>query len=117
MWFYRVLGPDFPRRPGAFGIREALGGEVLAGGDFPALIVVPGLGFDFRGNRLGRGRAYYDRFFARISQAGAFAAPAQFFALGYCAAVQLVPEVPADPWDRPMNGICTGGGFLLLKEP
>jgi 5-formyltetrahydrofolate cyclo-ligase len=113
MWFYRVHSSGFSPSPGAFGVREVPGGAALAQGDFPALIVVPGLAFDRKGNRLGRGRAYYDRFFARVSRPSP--CPAPFFALGYCTAVQLVPELPVDPWDRPMDALCTAGGFLPLK--
>ena len=31
------------------------------------LLIVPGLGFDSKGNRLGQGKGYYDRFIARMT--------------------------------------------------
>jgi len=48
-------------REGMMGIREPLGGFPIPVADID-LVVVPGLGFDERGNRLGRGRGFYDRF-------------------------------------------------------
>ena len=41
--------------------------EVAKPGDIDVL-VVPGLGFDVQGNRIGQGKGYYDRFIARIRQ-------------------------------------------------
>ncbi|MDR0388671.1 MAG: 5-formyltetrahydrofolate cyclo-ligase [Spirochaetaceae bacterium] len=113
--FYRILSPSGPWQKGPFGIQEPRPHQPLSGEDFPALIVVPGLAFDRRGRRLGRGRAYYDRFFAGLPDI--FSAPVRFFALGYCTSAQLVPELPVDPWDRPMDGLCTGKEFLRLETP
>ena len=63
------------------------------------LVVVPGLAFDGKGNRLGRGRGFYDRFLAHPEFKGvtcAFAFEEQFLA-----------EVPAGPLDRPVAMLVT----------
>lgn len=46
---------------GYMGIREPVEGLPVPVADID-LVVVPGLGFDEHGNRLGRGRGFYDRF-------------------------------------------------------
>ncbi len=48
-------------RDGMMGIREPLAGFPIPVADID-LVIVPGLGFDQQGNRLGRGRGFYDRF-------------------------------------------------------
>lgn len=66
----------------------------------PELIVVPAVAYDRRGYRLGSGGGYYDRLFARPSMRGATR-----LGLGY--AFQVYDELPVEPWDIPMHGICT----------
>ena len=64
-------------------------------GDFD-LIVVPGMAFDMDGHRLGRGRGYYDRFLAIHPEV---------YTIGLCFDFQLVPVVPSEPHDHPINEI------------
>ena len=64
-------------------------------GDFD-LIVVPGMAFDMDGHRLGRGRGYYDRFLAIHPEV---------YTIGLCFDFQLVPVVPSEPPDHPINEI------------
>ena len=53
-------------RIGPHHIREPVGDEVCPI-ESVSLVIVPGMAFDFRGNRLGRGGGYYDRFLFRLS--------------------------------------------------
>ena len=113
--FHRVPSPWGPWERGPFGIREpaALPGTALGAADFPVLVVTPGLGFDRRGGRLGKGGGFYDRFFAELS--APTAGPRSFFALGFCAAAQVIPEIPSEAHDKRMNALCTGAGdFFTL---
>lgn len=45
---------------GSFNIEEPTGDEIVDGNDID-LIIVPGIAFDRKGNRVGRGKGYYDR--------------------------------------------------------
>lgn len=63
------------------------------------LVVAPGLGFDRQGNRLGRGGAYYDRFFSTHNIRAAKWA--------VCFSEQLRPKIPYNGHDVPMDAIVT----------
>lgn len=64
------------------------------------LIVVPGLAFDRRGYRVGRGKGFYDRFLAQQDFQGLRCA--------LCFHEQLLTEdIPAEPHDIPMNLVIT----------
>jgi 5-formyltetrahydrofolate cyclo-ligase len=64
-----------------------------------SLVVAPGLGFDRRGNRLGRGGAYYDRFF----DSGQLSASR----CGLAFTQQIVDSVPVTEHDRSVNMLVT----------
>ena len=82
---------------------------ILKPEDFPVLVISPGLAFDRRLNRLGRGQGYYDRFFADLDEA-----KHSYTAVGICMDCQLVDEVPIDSWDKKMGFVVTEQG--LYKE-
>ncbi|MFH1748608.1 MAG: 5-formyltetrahydrofolate cyclo-ligase [Planctomycetota bacterium] len=77
-------------QPGMLGIREPVEGLPVPVSDID-LVVVPGLGFDARGNRLGRGRGFYDGFLRHRD----------FHAVACAIAYeeQVVESVPADEDD------------------
>ena len=66
-------------------------------GDFD-LIVVPGVAFDRKGDRLGRGKGYYDRFLSQHLEVKR---------IGICFDFQLVEEVPSEPFDIRMDEVIT----------
>lgn len=73
------------------------------------LVVVPGVGFDERGNRLGRGGGYYDVFLNRVSK------DTVLVGVGYD--FQLVDEVPVNRRDKRMNYIITPNvGVIKAKR-
>lgn len=77
--------------------------EPVAGIPFPVamidLVIVPGLGFDEFGNRLGRGRGFYDRFLAHPDFRGV--------ACALAFEEQMTPSVPVGPLDRHVNMLVT----------
>ena len=80
-------------RAGAFGICAPAGGKAFAHLQAIDLCIVPAVAFDGEGNRLGRGKGFYDRLLARVPAPKA----------GVCFDVQLVEHVPHEKWDVRMN--------------
>lgn len=75
------------------------------------LVAAPGLAFDRSGNRLGRGRGYYDRFLLRARAAGA-----RLVVIGICFSDQLVDEVPHTESDQAVDGVVTDTETLLIDR-
>lgn len=116
--FCPILSAQGPWLSGPFGIKEPLytpgapGVPAQAQGEhFPALVLTPGLAFDKSGRRLGRGRGYYDRFFAELD-----AAERQYFPLGFCMDFQILDEVPVDDYDKRVQGILTCKELYVVQE-
>ncbi|MEY4570605.1 MAG: hypothetical protein RLZZ398_2044 [Verrucomicrobiota bacterium] len=85
---------------GAFGILEpAAGSPAVALAEIDAFIC-PGLAFDPRGGRLGRGRGFYDRMLAN--------ARPDALKLGICFKIQLVPDTFPEPHDILMDHVISG---------
>jgi 5-formyltetrahydrofolate cyclo-ligase len=82
---------------GKFGVREPAPSCAEIPPDKFDLILVPGVAFDWNGNRLGRGRGFYDRLLAKT--------PGLKCGVGYD--LQLVRKVPAEPHDAKVNFIVT----------
>ena len=86
---------------GNFGILEPVNPLIVSVSEID-LMVVPGVAFDFQGNRLGRGGGYYDRLlqhFNGISLAVAFD-------------FQLLETIPCEPHDRPVDFVLTESHFV-----
>lgn len=81
----------------------------------PTLLLVPLLGFDARGQRLGWGKGYYDRY---LAQRAAAATPhaGRPFAVGVAFACQQVPAIPSEAHDVPLDAVLTEGGLLLAAN-
>lgn len=94
------LGSDRKFEAGRFGIPEPTGEEAVVGQDRDGLIIfVPGVAFDLRGNRLGRGGGWYDRILEQLGDG------ARIVALAY--EVQILESVPAESWDQKVHYIIT----------
>lgn len=68
------------------------------------LVVTPALGFDRKGNRLGRGGAYYDRFFANEELKAT--------RCGFAFAEQVVDSIPVTENDEPVDFLVTDEGII-----
>lgn len=91
---FRRWQPGDPLVKGALGIEQPL---PEAPSVLPSVALVPLLGFDRRGYRLGQGGGYYDRTLA----AGTM------LAVGLAYAAQEVEVLPVEPWDRRLDWIVT----------
>ena len=80
------------------GIREPVGGIPIPISMID-VVIVPVLGFDEYGNRLGRGRGFYDRFLAHPEFEGV--------SCGLALEDQLVTSIPVAPLDRQLHMIVT----------
>ena len=71
------------------------------------LVITPGLGFDRSGNRLGRGGAFYDNFFANHKITAA--------RWGIAYSEQLYDEIPHDENDARIDAVVTEDEIIICK--
>ncbi|MDD5431635.1 MAG: 5-formyltetrahydrofolate cyclo-ligase [Candidatus Omnitrophica bacterium] len=91
-----ILDNDARLKRGPYGVREpAL--ESFIRMDELDLVIVPGLAFDKKGNRLGRGMGFYDRFLSKL--------PKRTKTLGLAFDFQILPSVPTRAHDVRINKV------------
>lgn len=71
------------------------------------LILVPGLSFDLRGNRLGHGKGYYDRYLEQISSTPT---------VGIAFQSQILSSIPAEPHDHRVTFLATEQGVTPIPN-
>ena len=87
-------------RPGSYGILEPpLNRNHLGKPEELDLVLVPGLGFDRKGGRLGRGFGYFDRFLLEARKA---------YKIGLAFECQIVDEIPRGVHDIVMDEVLIG---------
>ena len=87
---------------GKFGVREPASSCAEISPEKFDLILVPGVAFDWNGNRLGRGRGFYDRL---LTKTGGLKC-----GVGYD--FQLIGKIPVEPHDARVNFVVTPGRCL-----
>lgn len=89
---------------GAFHIEEPTGNDTVSPEDLE-LIIVPAVAYDRQGNRLGRGKGFYDRLLntAKATKIG----------VGY--EFQLLDELPTEPHDIPVDMVITQKTTIIVK--
>ena len=60
------------------------------------IAIIPGLGFDLNGNRMGYGGGYYDQFLRKHPSV---------IRMGICYEEQILEELSVEEWDQPMQYI------------
>lgn len=76
------------------------------------LVLLPLVGFDRFGSRLGMGAGHYDATVAYLRGRNRWHRP-RLIGVGY--SFQEVESVPLDPWDLVMHGIATENEFIEIK--
>lgn len=77
------------------------------------LVLMPLVGFDARGNRLGMGGGFYDRSFAFLRRRKIWHKPTL---LGVAYNFQQVEQLDGKPWDVPLKGVVTETGVQIFKR-
>ena len=99
-------------RPNRYGIPEPSGGPEVDP-RFLDLVLVPVVGFDGAGNRLGMGAGYYDRTFAFRGARREWRGPRL---IGVAYDCQEVDAIDARDWDVPLDGIVTESGVRIFER-
>ena len=91
-----VLDSNAPLRRGPYGVCEPAVKKSISLKDID-LVIVPGVAFDKKGNRLGRGKGCYDRFLSTL--------PQDTPAIGLAFDFQIIPSVPSHKHDVSVDRI------------
>ncbi|MDD2472387.1 MULTISPECIES: 5-formyltetrahydrofolate cyclo-ligase [unclassified Methanoculleus] len=93
--------------PSTFNVPEPIGHELPARPGDIGVVVIPMLAFDARGNRLGYGAGYYDRFLCRCPHAQK---------IGIAFSCQQAQSIPVDENDVKMDYIVTEKGIYRVQR-
>lgn len=84
------------------------------GPDVPAIrpdeldvVILPGVGFDGDGRRIGQAGGYYDRLLARL--------PKRIVRIGWAFSVQCVARLPEEPHDQRVDLLVTDAGITRFQ--
>jgi 5-formyltetrahydrofolate cyclo-ligase len=93
-----------PVQPNRYGIPEPVAPREWFAPFQLDLVLVPLLGFDRHGHRLGYGGGWYDRSFAFLNEQ---ARPTEPLLVGVAYDFQELPAIRPEPWDVPLDFIAT----------
>jgi 5-formyltetrahydrofolate cyclo-ligase len=102
---FRAWNPGVPMVPNRYGILEPGGDEEVRLTEID-LVLLPLVGWDMSGARLGMGAGYYDRALQPFAQE---AAPMR---VGVAYQLQKVARLPAEPWDIRLHGVLSESGWF-----
>jgi 5-formyltetrahydrofolate cyclo-ligase len=88
--------------PGAYGILEPGTPAIDIASLPPSLVIVPGVAFTPRGERLGRGGGHYDRLLAELTEYAPHA-----ISVGLAYSFQLLDQIPQTELDQRLNFVVT----------
>lgn len=98
MKFYQISSYD-ELETGCFGIMEPkMGCEEITHVPENSIVIMPGVAFDKKGNRIGYGKGYYDKYFSKYPEC---------YKIAIAFSIQLVSEIQADEFDVKANCVIT----------
>lgn len=100
---FRAWHPAAPLKKNLFGIGEPGAAEAIQLRDLD-LVLLPLVGWDEQGRRLGMGAGYYDRALADVAD------HPRPLRVGAAFELQKVDQVPTDPWDVRLHQVITENG-------
>ncbi|WP_203293846.1 5-formyltetrahydrofolate cyclo-ligase [Maricaulis parjimensis] len=103
---FHAYAPGDPLERRAFGVEEPLRDAAMVQ---PDIVLVPLVGADLQGTRLGFGKGFYDRTLARLRAEG------PVLAIGLAYTEQVLETLPADPHDEALDAVVTDSGFLGIR--
>ena len=106
-----------PLATNRYGIPEPeVAGDALLEPASMALVLVPLVGFDAHGHRLGMGGGWYDRSFAfRNAPNGSARRPPWLVGAGF--GLQQVDALDVQPWDVALDAVCSERETILVDHP
>ena len=94
---------------GLYGIQEPRSSLPTLEAEDIDLILVPAVACDSQGFRIGYGGGFYDRLFSRTKWADT---PT----IGIVFDFAYLVQVPTDPWDCPVQAVCTERGLFSVRD-
>lgn len=110
---FREYSSCLPFRKNRYGISEPISVAHSLLATQLDVVLVPLVGVDRCGHRLGMGKGYYDKTFAFKNNQSQFLRPVLW---GLALDCQLVSAVPCDEWDVPLDGIITADGLISISR-
>ncbi len=74
-------------------------------------VIIPGVAFGYKGERLGHGMGFYDIYLSRLRK---ICPHNKLFLMGFCYSFQKVNFVPTDSNDFLMNALCTEKELIIF---
>jgi 5-formyltetrahydrofolate cyclo-ligase len=99
---FREWWPGAPTTPGVFDLPIPQGTEIMR----PHALLVPPVGFDAQGYRLGYGGGYFDRTLAALAP--------QPLKIAVAFEVSRIPTIHPQPYDIPMDFVVTENGIAQV---
>ncbi len=102
-----LVEEDGDLKPGRFGVLEPAAHCTAVALNHLDFAIVPGIGFDLTGRRLGRGKGFYDRLLAQVHG----------HKCGVAFDTQVVTELPEEPHDVRLNSLVTPTRWHCCQRP